>query len=239
LKQAGISVAAALEDLQGEAVWTLPCPEGSRLAVLFEAAPGNIPLAADKEAFQLQGALLAKVHVGLDEFSGMWKRPFLDIEALLFHPLKVLRKAFPNQCSQIKLLETTLLKKTAARSILGPDCSDFGGVHGDFLRVNFHATAQGALTLFDFDFCSLGNRLWDFATYHWALEQGGSDEHAFAAFLEGYARFRALPPDLDQNLPFIMKLRELWVWCLRIEYGRDFRRLNPHSFEFHMGSLHT
>ena len=90
-----------------------------------------------------------------------------------------------------------------------------GLCHGDLHPGNVRFDAAGKPTLFDFDCCGYGWRVYDLAVFHWNIYMERRPtrwrERRWEAFLRGYERVRALPGGLHECLPFFLVARQIWL----------------------------
>ena len=83
----------------------------------------------------------------------------------------------------------------------------------DTSSANAHVSVGGEVTLFDFDFCGLGWRVYDLATFL----IGESPEIA-SAFLEGYQAVRTLTGEEKQLIPLFQIAQNIWMLGTRASY---------------------
>lgn len=224
LAELGLPVARPGPFPDGRFVATVEAPEGRRWAAQFAKAPGNLPLPVTPALSLRLGTTLGRMHAAFDRLGTAHARPALDAQTLAAGPLATLTQHFPQFATELaglrgvvdRLLETIDRAPVAAKAR--------GLVHGDFIPVNLFDHESGP-TLFDFDFCGVSWRAYDLASWQWAV--GGADEAA--PLFRAYEKETGLafePPAIEA----LAALRQLWVWGVGVEYGDDFRRLNPHQF---------
>jgi len=116
----------------------------------------------------------------------------------------------------------------------------YGLCHGDAGSANAHVTADGRLTLFDFDMCGVGWRAYDIATF--LIDE---PESIAASFLEGYTAVRALTDTELASLPLFQIVQSIWVLGLRADYINDWgssllsERLLNHILSFITHTMET
>jgi Ser/Thr protein kinase RdoA (MazF antagonist) len=91
-----------------------------------------------------------------------------------------------------------------------------GLCHGDAGSANAHVTADGRLTLFDFDMCGAGWRAYDVGTF--CIDE---PEAIVQAFLEGYEAVRPLTAAERAAIPLFQIVQSIWVLGLRANYVND------------------
>lgn len=211
----------------------IDAPEGVRLAVLFPKAPGNIPHALDLGTCGELGSALGRMHRVLDEWRGP-ERLCLDLDFLVGASLEALVASFPERSAELDELQGRFarLGDRVSRAGLAR-----GWVHGDFINANvFWLPGRGG-TIFDFDFCGIGWRAYDVATFRWGLQMAQADAETalFARFLDAYeAEMKRIDRDALDDL---VTIRDLWAWAIDVAHGESFRRLNPLSFEHRLHVL--
>jgi Ser/Thr protein kinase RdoA (MazF antagonist) len=85
----------------------------------------------------------------------------------------------------------------------------YGLIHGDAIRANAQVADNGTVTVLGFDFCGLGWRAYDIASYLLTV-RGTPDESAFAeAFLQGYTSVRPLSDNEYHTLPLFEAVRAI------------------------------
>ena len=127
-----------------------------------------------------------------------------------------------------------------------PKSPTWGLCHGDLHSENAHFTEEDNPTLYDFDCCGFGSRIYDMATFTWSrylfAHSAANRERTQLAFITGYEAERSLPEDTLTALPFFMVLRQLWVMGIHASpvtghYGR--RWLDERYVTKHFGLLHS
>jgi Ser/Thr protein kinase RdoA (MazF antagonist) len=182
---------------------------GPRLAVLFEHAPGAKP----KEPFAAalyhnEGKSLATIHMAADDFTSDYNRKPLDIAYLITDPVKrILPKVRADADKQfLQAFAQELADKIALYADRG---LDYGPIHGDVTLDNFHVTANGKITWYDFDSGGPGWRAYDLQG--WALLDGTPDYlEKRQVFLKGYQEIRKLSEDDLAVSPYLHIASEVW-----------------------------
>jgi Ser/Thr protein kinase RdoA (MazF antagonist) len=182
---------------------------GPRLAVLFEYTPGAKP----KEPFAAslyyeEGKSLATIHTAADDFTSDYDRKPLDVAYLITDPVKhILHKLAAD--ADKRFLQTLAQELTDKIAFYADKGLDFGPIHGDVTLDNFHVTANGEITWYDFDSGGPGWRAYDLQG--WALLEGTPDYlEKRQAFLEGYQEIRELSEDDFAVSPYLHVASEIW-----------------------------
>lgn len=195
----------------------LPAPEGKRWAALFTYAPGTplteISCAGNIRAY---GRALGMVHRQFDKIPFTVERSPLDFNRLVAEPIKRLAATFPQRQRDWSYLREWAPRLEEAMQMLGREPPCFGICHGDAASANVHVTADGQLTLFDFDFCGPGWRAYDLGTF--LIDT--TDEVA-EAFLAGYREIRAIDPKELSALPAFQAAQNVWLLGLRASYVNE------------------
>lgn len=214
LWQAGLSVAVPIARQDGALVTALNAPEGERLAVLFSYATG-ISLRQQFTPVNVRalGQLTAAIHRHAEAMAVPPDRPPLDWQALIALPLGHLKPVLahrPGDWQKLRNLADWMQPHLAAIPLNPPF---YGFIHGDLSAGNAHVDDHGRVTLFDFDFCGPGWRIYDVATFLINTPPAPA-----AAFLEGYESLRALSPTEHAALPAAQIARQIWMLGSRGRY---------------------
>lgn len=214
LRSHGLPVSIPVAAQSGERVLTLVAPEGVRRAVLFTYAEGR-PVDNDLDGVRLYGRALGRLHSAADAFVPAFDRSALDVAFLLERPLAHLDTFGQRQddWSELRRMAETIRCHIQRLPRTAPI---FGYCHGDFCKGNAHLSAEGKVTLFDFDFCGPGWRVYDVATFL-------SSEPAplAAAFLEGYQAVRLLTDAERRAIPLMQIAQSIWMLGTRASYVNE------------------
>ncbi len=164
LHAAGLAVSTPILQLNGEQLLAVQAPEGVRYAALFTFAPGQ-PLSQQctPPNARLFGHTLAQLHAIADTLAHPLARPPLDLSTLLDRSITALDHVFGQRTADwvwLQQVATTVRSHIAA---LPTEPPWYGLCHGDAGSANAHVSADGCLTLFDFDMCGVGWRAYDIA----------------------------------------------------------------------------
>lgn len=226
LRTQGVAVAAPRLTVDGGLFISLEAPEGSRHAALFPFAPGEIPL-CDLNLLQagLLGQTLAQVHQCSQNFWEPCHRPALTLENVLQDSVDQLLPFFANQPTEQVYL-------TELRSRLQENLEHWtqAGPHwvvcwGDPHSGNAHFTETGGITLFDFDQCGYGWRVFDIAKFLQTSLRTGMSYSVRQAFLQGYESITPLEKWELSSLSDWVQVAHLWSWALRL----NAKQLHSHS----------
>ncbi len=217
LHQNKLPVAYPLRTKNGNLSIEINAPEGSRYAALFIYAPGEIPLGDFNEAqSQKLGEILAKVHqIGLN-FQTKAQRNPLTLDYLLDDSLQIISPFLEQEYSDFKYLKENIINiKNKLKNL--PQESPFWTIcWGDPHSGNTHFTIDKQLTLFDFDQCGYGWRIFDIAKF---LQKGistGMHRKVRDAFMYGYQTISTLTSQEIQSLQPLTQTAHIWMWGISI-----------------------
>jgi Ser/Thr protein kinase RdoA (MazF antagonist) len=206
----GIPAAAPLARTDGEFITQLEAPEGPRCAVLFEWVSGDEPRYINEDHARLYGRLAAQLHIASDDVPpGITRRP-LDRDYLLENPLACLRPALKSNPNAAERFDA-LAKRVRTRLMIAQEhLWDWGFCHGDLHGGNAHLE-NGRLSLYDFDCCGPGWRVYDLATYRWAARIRNVAEQAWKPYIEAYLQIRPGAANTLEHVPLFVLLRHIWL----------------------------
>ena len=231
---AGLAVPAPLPARNGARVVALEAGGAASLISWIDGVPIGqsgarlgLPKAVARARYAELGAALARLHDALDRWTPPrgFQRPRWDAQGLLgeapvwgrFWESPIL------EASERALIEEA--RKAAMSRLAG--IGDTGIVHADPVRENLLVQAGGTVALIDFDDCGTGFRLHDLAT---ALHPNDEEPDAAGlrgALLEGYARHRALPRDVEAGLDLFLMVRAFtllgWIAARAGQSGMEAR----------------
>ncbi len=220
LQRRGAPISGPIARRDGRFVGSLCAPEGDRHTVLFTYAPGAAPSWPPEELIAgLYGQAAAEIHTGLDDFSSTHARFRLDLDFLIDAPLTStlpFLKDRPDDADYLRNLAGRLKEWVT----LHGDALEQGACHGDFHGGNCHV-AGDQLTLFDFDCCAPGWRVFDLATFRWGLKVGGMDEKSWTAFLTSYTSRRSVNEVNLEAVPLFVAIRHIWLLGLHTSNAHD------------------
>nr|HEV8052831.1 phosphotransferase [Parachlamydiaceae bacterium] len=181
-----IPVSYPIHRLDNKLFGEIEAPEGLRFATLFSYAEGTPDMDA-KRAFLL-GEALAQLHIASDLFVTSCERDHLDITRLIDIPLRTIKDALGELWQkEVQQLENLAEKLRSEIMALDKKKGTYGIIAGDIHGDNQHFTQDNQVTMFDFEFCAYGYRIYDIATFRWGR---GISKDLWHAFLEGYQTIR-------------------------------------------------
>jgi Ser/Thr protein kinase RdoA (MazF antagonist) len=203
LHQNGIAVSYPIRDGAMNFLQEIAAPEGMRLGVLFSYAPGHkIQNYSPENHFEI-GKMMANMH-RLTEGMEL-RRTTYSPDVLLHSSLASIQQFLPKASEEMQFLIAT--RPILEKAILDADPQKIrvGVVHLDIWFDNLNISEDGAITLFDFDFCGNGWLCLDIAYYILQLHNTEKDaiERAakMKAFYKGYESILKISADEKRLLP--------------------------------------
>jgi Ser/Thr protein kinase RdoA (MazF antagonist) len=193
LKAHGVAVPQPISGKHGEPILKLRAPEGVRFLVAFRYQEGTLMSWENEEQAILAGRAVGMLHSASDGFSSRYKCSALDPERLIDAPMAAIRPFLEDRPQDWGFLKAFAAKLRSALSAATTETKglDWGVCHGDLGAKNMLVTADGTVTLLDFDFCGPGWRAFDLCT-SWRKGK------AWDSFLKGYTDVRPLK-DVDRE----------------------------------------
>jgi Ser/Thr protein kinase RdoA (MazF antagonist) len=217
----GIETIVPIPAYDGECLKIMPLRGALRQVVLFPFAAGtkpNPPFTA--ELYAREAISLARLHAALDSFASPHHRPGLDLEVLIWRPLRRIR-AMALDSSGLTSMTITGQVITDRLAPLIERGLDWGPCHGDATFDNVHLTEDKEFIWYDFDSGGPGWRALDLQG--WAALTPECDDR-FRAFVEGYREVRRLAQANVEAAPYLHLAQEIWGIAVALE-----RRMAPHG----------
>jgi Ser/Thr protein kinase RdoA (MazF antagonist) len=237
LKQANVSVSYPIADLSEGFIQTIDAEEGTRHAVLFSYAPGNVVTILNENQLRNLGHQMACFHnvsSSIDLGNGRWN---YDLKTILFGPLEMLKLAFEEDPESYKWLQEAAKKVEEKLAQINTTAFSKGYCHFDFLPKNFHFEGDSVM-LFDFDFLGYGWLVNDVMTFwqHLCLDvhfgkitQQTADE-AYATFISAYRKHRPLSDNELAAVPYL----SLGFWLFYSGFHTTHDRFYPYLEPSHL-----
>jgi len=226
LAASGIPVVAPISRRDGRDITLLSAPEGERPAVLFDYID-HTPAAPTPDQARRYGITLARMHAAAATYPGDLNRPPHDAHYFVHIPLQRLANfpLFPQDTlARLRAAAAGFWNRAAQLPTVPPY---YGFCHGDSMSGNALYGPDDRVTLIDFDYGGLGWRIYDLATYIWALIINGpqldwSRQDLFRALLDGYQSVRPLLPAEYAALPAFAGLRQLFLFGMVVKNAAAF-----------------
>jgi Ser/Thr protein kinase RdoA (MazF antagonist) len=208
LKNKGIPVSYAIEDLVGNQIQTFHAAEGVRNGILFTYANGKVELDPNGQQLAIIGRSIAAIHNVAAVCRLSYERPVYDFETTLYRPLALVKNRFSALPEAYAYLVDLAEKAVEKLSRLNPETFSYGYCHYDLLPKNFHFDEQNNITFFDFDWIGKGYLVNDLMTFYVQLfflvymnriTQADADAK-FSIVIKSYREIRAVT---DQELEAI------------------------------------
>jgi Ser/Thr protein kinase RdoA (MazF antagonist) len=200
--------------------------EGPRYATLFSFAEGTTDINAD-QSFIL-GRSLAQLHIISDNFKTDLERDHLDIDQLIDQPLTQIKMIMnKSEKEELKILNNLAEKLRKQISYVDMTNESYGIIAGDVHGYNQHFTKDNQLTMFDFEFCAYGYRVYDIATFRWS--RGSDNEELWNAFLNGYQSVRKLNDSEMEAIEAFVQARNLW-WISSLSKMPEYQYIFDEEF---------
>jgi Ser/Thr protein kinase RdoA (MazF antagonist) len=167
LRRSGLLVANPIPMINGEFILPLETPEGARYGVLFSEAEG-IPLdndALDKKTVLAIGKMISTMHSMLDMMPTSPTRWKLDDKIFLDLSLQILEQYSRFNSKIDMLFIRDVVEELKCQIQMNRANWNWGICHGDIYTGNICQNERDELTIFDFDFCGLGWRAYDVASF--------------------------------------------------------------------------
>jgi Ser/Thr protein kinase RdoA (MazF antagonist) len=217
-----IRVAAPVNDKEGKVLQSFQAIEGIRRGILYQYAPGAPIIGQNDEQIILSAQYLARLHQKTEKLELPYNRKAYTMETMLWEPLQAILPAFEEFEYQEGYTVLKELSVTIVQNLDKLNTAAFttGYCHYDFMPKNWHHDAQGAITLFDFDFAGKGWLINDIASYavYLSLLNPGTQEikDRLALFIRSYTDIRPLQPDELTAIPELCLL--FCIFYLKYQY---------------------
>lgn len=221
LQQRQLPVAYPLKTSDGKLSIEINAPEGKRYAALFTFAPGCVALGdLNPQQSHLLGFNLAKLHQTSVDFLTLHQRQPLTLEYLLDDSFKEIAPFLQHKTVDLNyLIELIAQIKHQLQDF--PTESPFWTVcWGDPHSGNAHFTPQCEVTLFDFDQCGYGWRIFDIAKFLQVSLRTGISKSVREAFLAGYQSVCEISKIELSSLQAFTQTAHIWAWAISLSFGK-------------------
>ncbi len=212
LAQKEVRAAQPVANLEGDLINVLDAPEGTRYAVLFEEASGDVITYDDmpKETARSYGRTVAQMHTAMEDFSSPHKRFHKDLVHLIDCSLGFTAPymtSFPEDWTYLQHFCQRLRDKFAALPL---ESLEWGFCHGDLQGYHAYGSIETGWTLIDFDCCGWGYTAFDLGVYLWCCRLEDSVDIKWAPYLESYLETRTLAAVDIKAIPLFACARYVW-----------------------------
>lgn len=214
LREKRAAVAPPMPTISGELSFQVACPEGDRVAALFQYADGYAPEDhIDPPQCMLLAEAVADIHGLADSFQSYHQRPMLDANYLVKHSIEAIVPFLDSSSKEyMEDLGDRLWRSWPA---IPHEQDAFGVCIGDVNAKNFHVDDRGQITLFDFDQCGYGYRAFEVAKFISTLRSHQSQRGLVDAFLLGYQKKRRLSQMEYSAIPYFTLVAVIWVMAIQ------------------------
>ena len=138
-------------------------------------------------------------------------RPVIDIAALLDEAVAAAERALIERPDVVAFLHESATRLRPKLDPLPKESPTYGVIHGDVIRANALVGDDDTVTVLDFDFCGIGWRAYDVASYLLTIRNTPMEADFAEAFLAGYTDIRALTPDEPKAMPLFEAVRAIFA----------------------------
>ncbi|MBE9047360.1 phosphotransferase [Pleurocapsales cyanobacterium LEGE 10410] len=216
LYQHDLPVANPLKTRDSELFVTIHAVEGDRYAALFRYAPGEVPqgdLTAEQST--ILGKTLGQIHLTSLKFNNTVPRQPLTPKYLLDDSLTVI-SPYLGERDRSDYLTDTITKIKQQLSCLKQTSPLWSVCWGDPHSGNVHFTVDNQITLFDFDQCGYGWRIFDLAKFLQVSLSAGINRKVRDAFFTGYQTVQQLTDAETSSLQALTQMAHIWAWAISI-----------------------
>jgi Ser/Thr protein kinase RdoA (MazF antagonist) len=235
-----VPVAAPLATKNGDLSLEINAPEGKRYAVLFPYAPGEIAMGdIDLEQAYHLGSIVANLHQVTADFQPLAYRHPLNLQYLLHDSLQIIAPFLHQRPSDLECVLETIEEIEEETTKLPTDSPYWGICWGDPHSGNVHITHDNQMTLFDFDQCGYGWRVFDIAKFLQVSLQSGLNRKVRHAFIQGYDEKMRLTETELSCLQHLTQAAYIWSWSISLNNLRltDYSRLCANYFTSRLATL--
>ena len=217
LHQQSIPVAYPIKTKDGELFVTIRALEGDRYVALFPYAPGKVPLGDfNLTQSKILGEIVAKIHQASLKFTDRADRHPLNLKYLLDDSHRIIAPYLQHRSQDLAYLEDAIARIKQQLDILPQEPPFWGICWGDPHSGNVHFTADNKVTLFDFDQCGYGWRVFDLAKFLQVSLCAGVSRKVRDAFFCGYQTVQKLTEIELNSLQALTQTAHIWSWAINI-----------------------
>lgn len=207
----GVPVAPAIPTANGTHLLAFQAPEGMRYGVLTPFVEGkHLRQRPSERAVEEYGRIVAQIHVLSDDMHATLDRPVNDIDAILAASVEAFESvAFERPKDTAYVRESADVLSAQVRQFDQAKPA-YGMIHGDVIRANAQVADDGTVTILDFDFCGMGWRAFDIASYLLTIRKTPREREFEQAFLRGYTQVRSLAESEQAMIPVFEAVRAIF-----------------------------
>ncbi|UFH54151.1 phosphotransferase [Spirosoma sp. KNUC1025] len=220
VKANDIRVSYSIADISGEYIQAINAPEGQRYGVLFSFAAGEKLLTFSPELHYELGKIMARFHQ-LTQDQPIERITYTP-NVLLVDSLEKVKPFLPADSEEMQFLMQTQRYMLGEFARIDTTQTRWGVVHLDIWFDNLNIAEDGAVTLFDFDFCGNAMLCLDLAYYILQIHSTETDVEEFYKkrdyFLAGYESITELSAEEKRLLPMLAE--SVYFYYLGIQCER-------------------
>lgn len=218
LDQHNLPIASPLKTKSKELCVTINAVEGDRYAALFPYAPGEIPQGdLNLEQSMIMGQALGKLHQTSLQFKNETPRQCLNLKYLLDDSLETINPYLRNHTQDKPYLLAVIEEIKQQLTCLDKTAPLWSVCWGDPHSGNVHFTTDNQITLFDFDQCGYGWRVFDLAKFLQVSLSAGINRKVRDAFFKGYEDVQQLTDAEVNSLQALTQVAHIWAWAISIK----------------------
>ncbi|MEY2831255.1 MAG: hypothetical protein RLZZ574_513 [Cyanobacteriota bacterium] len=240
LNRHNLPIASPLKTKSEELCVTIHAVEGDRYAALFPYAPGEIPQGdLNLEQSIIMGQALGKLHQTSLQFKNTTPRQCLNLKYLLDDSVATINPYLRNDTQDKHYLRETIYQIKQQLTCLGKTAPLWSVCWGDPHSGNVHFTTDNQITLFDFDQCGYGWRVFDLAKFLQVSLSAGINRKVRDAFFEGYENVQPLTEAEVNSLQALTQVAHIWAWAISIKAAavHNWSRLDDFYVRRHLNQL--
>jgi Ser/Thr protein kinase RdoA (MazF antagonist) len=212
LAACGVPVATAVPASNGRLLMSFDAPEGTRYGVLTTFVDGqHLRQRPSVPAVRTYGRHVATIHAVADAMSAPLNRPVIDIATVLDEAVTAAEMALIERSDVVSYLRECATKLRPELDPLPREPPAYGVIHGDVIRANALVGDDGTVTVLDFDFCGIGWRAYDVASYLLTIRNTPTEAEFAEAFVAGYTDIRSLTPEEREAMPLFEAVRAIFA----------------------------
>ena len=217
LHQHDLPVANPIKTTSGRLFVTIRAVEGDRYAALFPYAPGEIAQGdLNIEQSVIMGRTLGKIHQTSLKFDSATPRQPLNPRYLLDDSVAVISPYLRHQSQDLAYISQAIAEIKQELACLEQTPPLWSVCWGDPHSGNVHFTSNNQITLFDFDQCGYGWRIFDLAKFLQVSLGAGICRKVREAFFSGYQEIQQLTDAELSCLQALTQMAHIWAWAISI-----------------------
>lgn len=245
LARNSISIARPVVRQDGRYVSRLAAPEGTRYAVLFEAARGDADDGGNPRRIKALGEMVGRMHRCADQMRGLYRRSHLDMRHLVDDNLLVIAPLLAHRSVDFNLIRRIAdVCKVRISQLLSTSKPEYGICHGDLHGGDVCYDQNNKPLIFDFDSSGCGWRALDIGVFlasdDWmdmTPEAEDRRQHRLAVFLDGYSSIRKLTASELSVVQLGPPIRHIFLMGHVLRYTTVYEGehwANDHFIDWHM-----